>query len=179
MLTPTERMWERVEIARQDSDTALFMHLMYAAEQLAKLVCAGLVCALCDDVDRHRYRLSHRLVRADGMGEWYAVLDEALNGPASQCLPIEAKTEQRELTQRCNAGEWQHSAVIQIDSCLRLLDSQREGLPFKLEGKRWFLYFTELRNRTRAHGATSPFLCSQLCPPLENRSDSCQIISRF
>jgi hypothetical protein len=47
-----------VEIARQDSDTALFLHLMYAAEQLAKLACAGLVSALCDDVDKHRYRLS-------------------------------------------------------------------------------------------------------------------------
>jgi hypothetical protein len=167
MLIPIERMWERVEVARQDSDTALFLHLMYAAEQLVKLVCTGLVATLCDDVDRHRYRLSHRLVRADGIGDWSAALDEILNGPSSQCLPFEAKTEQRELTQKCNAGEWQHDAVVELDSCLRLLDNQREGFPFKLEGKRWFLGFTELRNRTRAHGATSPSLCSQLCPPLE------------
>ena len=167
MLIPIRRMWETVEIARQDSDTALFFHLMYAAEQLVKLTCTGLIAALCDDVDRHRYRLSHRLVRADGIGDWYAVLDEILNGPASQCLPSEAKTEQRELTQKCSAREWQHEAVIQLDSCLRLLDSQREGFPFRLEGKRWFLHFTELRNRTRAHGATSSSLCSQLCPPLE------------
>jgi len=122
---------------------------------------------LCDDVDRHRYRMSHRLVRADGIGEWSAVLDEILIGPASQCLSLEAKTEQRDLTQKCSTGEWQHEAVIQIDSCLRLLDNQREGFPFKLEGKRWFPCFTELRNRTRAHGATSPSICSQLCPPLE------------
>ena len=167
MLIPIQRMWERVEVARQDSDTALFLHLMYAAEQLVKLVCTGLVATLCDDVDRHRYRLSHRLVRADGIGDWSAALDEILNGPSSQCLPFEAKTEQRELTQKCNAGEWQHDAVVELDSCLRLLDNQREGFPFKLEGRRWFLSFTELRNRTRAHGATSPSLCSQLCPPLE------------
>lgn len=167
MLTPIQRMWERVEIARQDSDTTLFLHLMYAAEQLVKLACTGLVAALCEDVDRHRYRLSHRLVRANGVGEWYSVLDEVLNGPAAQCLPSEAKIEQRELTQKCSAGEWQHEAVIQLDSCLRLLDSQREGFPYKLEGKRWFFYFTELRNRTRAHGATSPSICSQICPPLE------------
>ncbi len=182
MLVPIRRMWERVEIARQDSDTALFMHLMYAAEQLMKVTCTGLVALLCDDVDRHRYRLSHRLVRADGLGEWYSVLDEILNGPASQCLPDEAKTEQRELTQKCSAGEWQHEAGIQIDQCLRLLDSQREGFPFKLEGKRWFLYFTELRNRTRAHGATSPSLCSQLCAPLERSiravSDNFSLLKR-
>jgi len=167
MLVPIQRMWDRAEIARQDSDMALFFHLMYAAEQLIKLACTGLIAALCDDVDRHKYRLSHRLVRADGLGEWYAVLDDILNGPASHCLLLEAKTEQRELTQRCSAGEWQHEAVVQIDACLRLFNPQREGFPFKLEGKRWFLHLTELRNRTRAHGATSPTLCSQLCPPLE------------
>jgi hypothetical protein len=167
MLLPIQRMWDRVEIARQDSDMALFFHLMYAAEQLVKLACTGLVSALCDDVDRHKYRLSHRLVRADGLGEWYAVLEEILNGPASQCFLSEAKTEQRELSQKCSAGEWQYEAVTQIDACLRLLNPQREGFPFKLEGKRWFLYVTELRNRTRAHGATSSLLCSQLCPPLE------------
>jgi hypothetical protein len=182
MLVPMQRMWERVEIARQDSDTALFLHLMYAAEQFVKLACTGLVATLCDDVDRHRYRQSHRLVRADGIGEWSAVLDEILTGPASQCLPVEAQTEQRELTQKCSAGEWQHEAVVQIYSCLRLLDNQREGFPFKLEGKRWFLYFTELRNRTRAHGATSPSLCSQICPPLERSirlmSDNFSLLKR-
>lgn len=182
MLLPIQRMWERVEIARQDSDTALFLQLMYAAEQLVKLISAGLVATLCDDLDRHRYRLGHRLVRADGIGDWSAVLDEILNGPASQCLPSEAKTEQRELTQKCSAGEWQHQAVFQIDSCLRLLDNQREGIPFKLEGKRWFPCFTELRNRTRAHGATSASLCSQLCPPLERSikliSDNFSLLAR-
>lgn len=167
MLVPVARMWEKVEIARQDSDSALFLHLMYAAEQALKLVCTGMVATLCDDVDRHRYRLGHRLVRADGVGDWAAVLDEVLSGPASQCLAEEAKTEQRELTQKCGPGDWQHEAVVQMDLCLRLLDSQREGFPFKLEGKRWFLGFTELRNKTRAHGATSPSVCSQLCPPLE------------
>ncbi len=167
MLAPIQRMWDRVEIARQDSDTALFLHLMYAAEQLLKLTCVGLLASVCDDVDRHKYRLSHRLVRADGVGEWCGVLDEILSGPASQCLPPEAKTEQRELTQKCAAGEWQHEAVIAIDSCLRILDDQREASPFKLEGKRCFFHFAELRNRTRAHGAPSPLLCSQLCPPLE------------
>jgi hypothetical protein len=50
MFLPIRRMWDRVEIVRQDSDTALFLHLMYAAEQLLKLTCAGLVAVLCDDV---------------------------------------------------------------------------------------------------------------------------------
>ena len=140
---------------------------MYAAELLVKVVCAGMLASLCDDTDRHRYRLAHRLIRADGVGEWAATLDEILIGPAAQSISEEARTEQRELTQKCNPGDWQYDSVICLDSCLRTLDKQREGFPFKLEGKRWFLLFTELRNRTRAHGATSPSLCSQICPHLE------------
>ena len=31
---PFDRMWERVEVARQDSDTSLFFHLMYFGEML-------------------------------------------------------------------------------------------------------------------------------------------------
>jgi hypothetical protein len=166
MLIPLARMWDRVEIAKQDSDTALFLHLMYFAELLVKLVCGGMLSAVCDDTERHRYRLAHRLVRADGIGEWSAVLDEILSGPAAHCILEEAQTEQKELTQKCNPGDWQYDAVVCLDSCLRILDNQREGYPFKLEGKRWFLLFTELRNKTRAHGATSPALCSLLCPQL-------------
>jgi hypothetical protein len=161
-------MWERVEIARQDSDTALFLNLMYMGELVVKLVCAGMVASVSDDTDRHRYRLVHRLVRADGIGDWAATLDELLTGPAAQSVIADAQTEHRELTQKCNSGDWQYESVLSLDSCLRVLDKQREGFPFKFEGKRWFQFFTELRNKTRAHGATSATMCGQICPFLES-----------
>jgi hypothetical protein len=110
---------------------------MYSAELVVKLVCAGMLSSLSDDTDRHRYRLAHRLVRADGIGDWAATLDEILVGPAAQCLLEAAQTEQRELTQKLSSGSWQYDSVVQLDRCLRLLDKNREGFPFKLEGKRW------------------------------------------
>jgi hypothetical protein len=67
---PIDKMWERIEVAREDSDTSLFLHLMYLGEMVTKTIVAGLVAAIVDDRDRHRYRLLHRLVRADGLGEW-------------------------------------------------------------------------------------------------------------
>lgn len=167
MLVPLSKMWERVEVARQDSDTALFLHLMYAGELVVKLVCAAMVESISEDIDRHRYRFAHRLVRADGIGDWAATLDELLTGPAAQNVTEDARTEHRELTKKCNLGEWQHDAVVQLDRCLRALDKRREGIPFKLDGRRWFQYFSELRNKTRAHGATSPSMFSQICPSLE------------
>jgi len=57
---PLERMWSRVENARQDSDAAFFMELMYSGEMLAKAVAAGMVAAVEDDSNRHRYRILHR-----------------------------------------------------------------------------------------------------------------------
>lgn len=93
---PFDRMWERVEVARQDSDPSLFLHLMYFGEMLLKIVASGLVSAIQEDRDRHRYRQLHRLVRADSIGEWAAVIEDVLTGSASQFLTPAARSEQRE-----------------------------------------------------------------------------------
>src|SRR5438094_677316 len=54
--------------------------LMHLGELLTKTVAAGLVAAIIDDRDRHRYRQLHRLVRADSLSEWIAVIDDVLVG---------------------------------------------------------------------------------------------------
>ena len=164
---PMQRIWERVDIARQDSDTALFLHLLYAGEMLTKLVTAGLVAAIGDDRERHRYRLLHRLARADGLGEWTQVLDDLLTGPASQYLIAEAREDQRELTQRFGSDSWQHDAVHQLSSVVQRIDPDVEDPPAKVGGRQWFQTFVMLRNKTRGHGAPSPALCNALCPGLD------------
>jgi hypothetical protein len=63
MLLPLEIMWHRVDLARSDSDTTFFLHLLYLGEMLSKLVTAGFVAAISDDREMHRYRLVHKLVR--------------------------------------------------------------------------------------------------------------------
>jgi NB-ARC domain len=164
---PLDMAWKRVDIARHDSDTSLFMALMYAGEMLTKLTVLAMISGLDDDPDRSSYRELHRLVRADGIGEWCAVLDEVLVGPASQHLSSSARTEQKELTQKLGNESWQFEAATAIDSCIRALDKTREGMPFKVEGRRWFSLFSELRNRTRGHGAFSGKQCTEICPILE------------
>ena len=57
-------------MAKQESDTALFFHLLYFGEMLVKLITAGLVAAISEDRERHKYRQLYRLVRADSIGEW-------------------------------------------------------------------------------------------------------------
>ncbi len=160
-------MWDRVEVGRQDSNTAFFTDLMYLGEMVSKLTVAALLAGIGDDTGRSRYRHTADLVRADGIGEWSRVLDEILLGPSGQYLVPEARTEQRELTQKSGAGTWQYAAVAQLHACLAALDPECDALPAKVDGRRWVRDFAWLRNKTRGHGAPRSELFNTLCPPLE------------
>jgi hypothetical protein len=167
-------MLERVGRSREDSDTSLFLDLMYYGELVTKVTTAAMVSAILNDKERHRYRQLHRLVRADGIGEWSDTLDAVLTGPASQFLQLQARLEQRELTQRCKAGSWQHESVRLLNICLRILDPSREEIPAKMDCRRWFSHFAELRNKTRGHGAHSGTQCGRFVPPL---TDSLKLLT--
>src|SRR5829696_2582989 len=113
-LMPIAKMWNRVDIAREDSDTACFDALMYMGEMVTKLVASGLVAAVNEDVDRNRYRLIHRLVRANSIGGWSQVIDEVVSGHTSNYLSPGVRREQRELMQKRKAGTWQHDSVVRL-----------------------------------------------------------------
>lgn len=164
---PIVRMWKRVDAARDDADTTAFLHLLYASEMIVKLVAAGLVAAVGDDRDRHRYRQIHRLVRADGLGEWRETIDEVLTGPAAQQLNPALYDEQRDLTQKMGAGTWQHDAAAALQEALELCEPGQEALPGKVDGRRCFDLIVRIRNATRGHGALPPSVCSRMCPALE------------
>ncbi len=164
---PVERMWERVQVCRQDSDTSLFLHLLYFGEMLCKIVAAGLISAIGDDRDRHRYRQVHHLVRADSLGEWAAAVEDTLTGPGSQFLNPAGRIEQRELTQKCKVGSWQYDAVSALAGCLRQLNEHSERIADKVEARKWFSMFVQLRNDTRGHGVTHGTVCSRISPALE------------
>lgn len=146
---------ERAEHAKSDSDFTYFFSLLLAAEALAKTIVLGIVASIADDKDRNRYRLEHRLVRSDGLGDWGRVLEDALIGPASQFLLTEARQEQAELTRSCREGDWQYDATTLLKAALMHLEIDAEEVPAKSDLKRWFRLFATLRNKTRAHGATS------------------------
>jgi hypothetical protein len=151
-----EQVLARADAAKADSDFTYFFSLLLAAEALVKTVALGLLAAISDDKDRNRYRLEHALVRADGIGEWGHTLEDALIGPASQYLLIEARAEQAQLTQSCSEDQWQHACVASLKSALQYLGIESEEVPVKTDMKRWFRLFATLRNKTRAHGATQP-----------------------
>jgi hypothetical protein len=102
MLIPLQLAWERVEAARADSPIAVCRNLMIFGEALLKSVTAGMLAAVADDKDRHRYTLCHKLIRANGLGEWDDVLGNVVSGPALQHLQQGAIDAQQEFTTRHN-----------------------------------------------------------------------------
>lgn len=146
---------ERCERAREDSDFHYFTTLLYTGELVTKLIVAGLLAGVRDDPQRTRYAIEHGLVRASGIGEWSAALDQLLTGPAAQFLTIEMQPCQREMTQGTSAGTWQHESVSLLSSVLSRLEIKSETWVGKTDAKRWFRLFTNLRNKTRGHGANA------------------------
>jgi hypothetical protein len=163
-------MFQRIEVARTESETALFYDLLIAGELVLKLSVAGLTAAVADDRDRNRYRIEHRLVRADGLGEWAGALEDLVTGPAAQHVAVAAYEERRELTQRWSSGDgaWQRRAVDLLEAtCDDVEPSRQNPVPAKVSLARWFDSFVWLRNRTRAHGAPTGGKCARAVETLE------------
>lgn len=166
-LLPISRMHERLDIARNDSDTTLFLDLLYFGEMIIKLITACFVSTIEDDRERHCYRLLYNLVRANSLGEWTQALDDALIGPASQHMMVGARDDQREVTQKCAAGEWQYNCYSSLFSVIKAIEPKVEPMLSRVSMQNWFTGFVNLRNITRGHGATTSSICSEVCPSLE------------
>jgi hypothetical protein len=164
---------ERLESSKNDSDTAYFLDLMLAGEQLTKLVSLSLVACITDDNKRHRYSQEHRLLRADGIGEWSAVIDETLIGPSSHFFNPVANQLQQELNERLSYNSWQHKSLVYLFECIKEIDDTFEDIPIKVSGRTWFSNFAYLRNKTKGHGAYNSDIYSKIC---ENLCKSITII---
>jgi hypothetical protein len=154
-LIPLDLVLKRVQSSRSESQTSLFHDLLHFAEAFLKTYVAAIVAAVTDESARHRYRLCHRLVRAESIGEWNDVLADVSTGPASQCLMSGAADIQQELSGRYGRGHWAYDAAALLHGCLRQVSPATEPLPARVEGRRWFDLLVQFRNTTKGHGAVT------------------------
>ena len=118
---PFKKMQDRVAIAKEDSDSSYFFDLLYFGEMITKLTTCGIIAMIGDDVDRHRYRQAHSLVRAESLGSWVNAIQETVSGPTSHFLLPDGWDEKREPTQRRQPKDWQYDTVKQLHECLKYL----------------------------------------------------------
>ena len=168
---PLDKMWDHVEIQKESSDAAYFNALMYMGEMFTKITVAAMISAVNDGRERHQYQLRSTLVRSEsgGLGSWRQILDKILTGVPAQHLVEDVKGEGKELNQltaRTKSDEWQFVSVSHLYDCLSIVEPSTELAPKRIQGKTWFSQFTELRNRTRGHGAVSAGNISRMCPYL-------------
>ncbi|MDE2463114.1 MAG: hypothetical protein KGO02_05310 [Alphaproteobacteria bacterium] len=167
MLKALELMLDRVTAHGADSDITMFTELLYAGELILKATTGALVALVQNDRDSHRYRLLHGLVRADGVGEWAAAIDQTLVGPTSHHLVPAALDIRRDFTQRSNPASWQDRAVKSLFSVLAGVYPQASPPAERPQLRSWFQLFSELRNKTRGHGALTPATASRLVADLD------------
>ena len=164
-------MEERLARDQEDSDAAYWWSLLYFGELLTKTVAAGLVAAIGDDRDRLRYSQAHRLVRADGIGEWAQAIDDVLTGPPAQYFLPGASSAVEATRQKIDQNAWQAEAVGALCEVVRLFDPTCEKPPTKPALRLWFSLFARLRNKTRGHGAPLGGTLSAACPQLRTSID--------
>ncbi|MDK3074278.1 NB-ARC domain-containing protein [Sedimentitalea sp. JM2-8] len=158
---------ERVERNGDESDVTRFWELTYAAEFLTKLVAATLVAAIDSSKDRHQYSLEHRLVRADGIGDWVQALEQCLTGPASASLNPNARDLRTQVSQREKGGGWRRSAILDMQEVLRTAYDPSLNVKEQPSLRLWFNLFVQLRNKAKGHGAPTPAKISACVEKLE------------
>ena len=174
------RLLDRAEREKSESDFAYFHSLLGTGEALLKVTTLGLLAAIEDDTERNRYRLLYQLVRTSSLGDWYEVMSDATSGPASNYMIPAARPIRTELTKNHSTGAWQSDAVHSLRSCLDLLDLEYDAVGQQVSLLAWFRLFVTLRNNTRGHGAISSSQAVRLCEPLsESIQQICQHLDIF
>lgn len=164
----TDELIKKIDMSKNDSDFNLFFNLLVSGEALIKIIALIIIASLKNDKDRHQYRILHGLVRASGLGEWSQSLDDLLTGTASQYLPDEMRIYQAELTKKVATTEWQYSAVEDLNNAMKCFNLSIDSSLAKRDLKLWFKSFTELRNKTRGHGAIQSSAASGAATHLES-----------
>ena len=165
----------RIELDQEDSDSAYFHALTLKMEYVTKLLTAGVLACVGDDLDRHRYSVEHTLVRADSVGDWVRALNTILVGPAAQFFFPYSSDAIKALTERVGPGDWRFSAVTAMKKAAEQVRADGD-IGRRVALRQLFDIGAQLRNRSRGHGATttaqysqaSPYLASALTALTEN-----------
>ena len=166
-----DRIDNRIALDRAEGDYAYFQALSLKLEYVTKIVTSGVIACIGEDVDRHRYSLEHKLVRANSIGEWVEALNDALIGPPAQCFDSNALSLVRDLTERVGSGDWRYLAVTHLNQAAAEVGAKTQ-LGRKVALRQFFEIGTTFRNRSRGHGAPTSAQCGRSCSRLADGLDA-------
>ncbi|MBB6671905.1 NB-ARC domain-containing protein [Cohnella nanjingensis] len=160
---PFNRMKERVENGKKESPFTHFNDLLNLGEMFIKLTTLGILSAVEEEREEHRYRSLHNLVRVSGIGDWVQILFNILHGPGAAYIIDEAFEEKRQLSE-IRKTSWHNDSAKQLYESLKILIPT---IQTNWDGMSWFELFARLRNKTRGHGALTSETASLIIKYLE------------
>ncbi|WP_416866046.1 MAG: NB-ARC domain-containing protein [Imperialibacter sp.] len=166
-MLPLKKLAERVDVAKQGSDSDFFSNLLYSGEQITKLVGVTLISLLEVDPQDIKYSLIHKAVRANGIGEWADIIEQIINGPSSHLLSPKAAEIKKELSQKLSNPSWQFGALYALQLCHNEITENSPSIGTKIQLKNWFSHFARIRNKTKGHGALQVDKLSKISVNLE------------
>ena len=164
---PFRNFEEKLISLKEDSDSAYYMGLMEFGEMILKCQIAGMLSAVRDSEERHRYSLEYKAVRASGIGEWVEILDNILIGQSATHLVDQVREVLSEFTKKAKKSDWQYEAV---ESALSVLQCLGENDNIRLRNfslRNWPNLFATIRNKARGHNFPQQQKISEICGLLE------------
>lgn len=161
-------MQDRIENSKDDGDETYLNNLLLQMEFVMKISVLGIVACLHDDmIERHRYSLEHKLIRADGIGSWGTVMTRALTGAASQWFDDGVQSIRNEMTERVSKDDWRYEVCDKFNQAAQNLDvPSATELSNRVKLQSLWDLIPAIRNRTKGHGAPTLIQATNACPLL-------------
>ena len=160
------QMDARVDLDKEDSDSAYFDALIRYASLASELAVLVVINGLINDKDRLRYKYLYDAIRVDSPGGWQGIIDSILTGPAGQFLHPGIQAMTRDLSERVSSG-WQTEAVRSMAQVLSTAENEPLFEQKKASGRDWIRLVSELRNKQLSHGFPTPAIRKLVVGELE------------
>jgi len=157
--THLARVAARLRLAGPDSSGDTFLLTSYLFEASLKTIAVSLWSGLRTGAPETAYAVAHRLVRADGIGEWEDAIQQMSSQPLAGYLQPVFQPTLNWLAQKRKQpmDDWFLVAIAAADQVISLLGQEQEGDLSRPRTIRHLLKSLVLiRNKTKAHGAVGP-----------------------
>ncbi len=168
---PFDMFNKRLNLSKDESDSSYFIELLLKGEFLTKIIATVVVSSIINDKERTKYKYEYRLVRGNGIGEWSNIVDEILINHHQKLIKDFAINEAKQLNQKTSSNEWQYEAVKYLKEVAKTLNIELGSLTKKVNLRRWFSDFAQIRNKTRGHGSQKASDLGKAIPRKINRFD--------
>lgn len=156
--THLARVAARLNLIGPDSSGDTFLATSYVVESLMKTMAIALCAGIRQSSSSAAYKFEYDLIRADGLGNWVAVITNCTSQSYAGYVDAELQPLIAWLSQKRTRPEdqWARDLSANCGKILKLLGAGEGDQPTKLTIRFILSQLVQIRNKTKAHGAVGP-----------------------